>query len=105
MTVWFLATFYLKGKTFFLFANFSALYQGVPIEKEHTGPAHQRPKILGGEIVNNSAPGKPAHRGQGHSYGGVEVPPGHSAAYHHPEEYTDCPPQRKVIILVVGVNR
>ena len=66
--------------------------QGVPVEEEHHGPAHQRPQILRGEIVNYTSPGKPAHAGQGHSDGGVEVTPGHSAAYDHSEEYADGPP-------------
>ena len=66
--------------------------QGVPVEEEHQSPAHQRPQILRGEIVNYAPPGKPAHAGQGHSDGGVEVAPGHSAAYHHSEEYANGPP-------------
>ena len=66
--------------------------QGVPVEEEHQGSAHQRPQILSGEIVNYTAPGKPAHAGQSHSDGGVEVASGNSAAYHHSEEYANGPP-------------
>ena len=66
--------------------------QGVPVEEEDQGPAHQRPQVLGGQVVSHAAPREAAHTGQGHRHGGVEVASGHSAAYHHPEEYSDGPP-------------
>ena len=66
--------------------------QGVPVEEEHQGPAHQRPQVLRGEVVNHAAPGEPAHTRQGHRDGGVEVTSGHAAAYDDPEEYSDGPP-------------
>ena len=66
--------------------------QGVPVEEEHEGPAYQGPQVLGGEVVSHAAPGEPAHAGQGHRDGGVEVTPGYATAYHDPEEYSDGPP-------------
>ena len=47
--------------------------------------------------MRHAAPGVAAHTGQGHSDGGVEVTPGHSAAYDQAEEYSDGPPDRELI--------
>ena len=79
--------------------------QSIPVDEEDQGSAQESPQVLGQEIVRYPAPGDPAHHGQGHCHGGVEVAPGHTPTDQNTQEDPNTPAKVDAEEVPLGVER
>ena len=79
--------------------------QSIPVDQEDQGATQESPQVLSQQIVRYPAPADPAHHGQGHSDGGVEMATGHTTADQDTEEDANTPAKVDTEEVTLGVER
>ena len=79
--------------------------QSIPIDKEDQGSTQESPQVLSQEIVRYPAPADPAHHGQCHCDGGVEMTTGDTATDQDTKEDANTPAEVDTEEVTLGAER